>query len=64
VIIFFLSRWHFLVFRHHGGDMRGHAGFPLDLLNPDVALEIAQRALGGPIETIRQAVDLNYNYRQ
>jgi hypothetical protein len=34
-----------------------------DLLKPDVALEIAQRALGGPIEPIRQAVHLDFNYQ-
>lgn len=34
-----------------------------DLLKPDVALEIAQRALGGPIESIRRAVHLNFNYQ-
>ena len=33
-----------------------------DFLNPDVALEIAQRALGGPIESIRRAIHLEYNY--
>ena len=33
-----------------------------DLLNPDVALEIAQRALGENISTIRSAIHLNYNY--
>jgi hypothetical protein len=33
-----------------------------DLLNPDVALEIAQRAIGGQIETIRRAIHLEYNY--
>jgi hypothetical protein len=34
-----------------------------DLLKPDVALEIAQRALGGPIDSIRQAVHLDFNYQ-
>ncbi len=34
-----------------------------DLLKPDVALEIAQRALGGPIESIRRAVHLDFNYQ-
>jgi CubicO group peptidase (beta-lactamase class C family) len=34
-----------------------------DLLKPDVALEIAQRALGGPIDSIRRAVHLEFNYR-
>jgi hypothetical protein len=33
-----------------------------DLLNPDVALEIAQRALGENFNTIRKAIHLNYNY--
>ncbi len=35
-----------------------------DLLNPDVALEIAHRALGGPIEPLRRAIHLEYNYRE
>ena len=33
-----------------------------DLLNPDVALEIAQRALGENFNTIRKAIHLNYGY--
>jgi CubicO group peptidase (beta-lactamase class C family) len=35
-----------------------------DLLNPDVSLEIAHRALGGPVEPIRRAIHLEYNYRE
>ncbi len=35
-----------------------------DLLNPDVALEIAHRALGGKIEPVRQAIHLGFNYRE
>jgi CubicO group peptidase (beta-lactamase class C family) len=35
-----------------------------DLLNPDVAVEIAHRALGGKIEPIRQAIHLEFNYRE
>jgi CubicO group peptidase (beta-lactamase class C family) len=35
-----------------------------DLLKPDVALEIAQRALGGPIESVRRAVHLDFNYQK
>lgn len=35
-----------------------------DLLNPDVALEIAQEALGGDIETIRAAIHLSYDYSE
>jgi hypothetical protein len=34
-----------------------------DLLKPDVALEIAQRALGGPVESIRRAIHLDFNYQ-
>lgn len=34
-----------------------------DLLNPDVAIEIAHRALAGKIEPIRRASHLEYNYR-
>lgn len=34
-----------------------------DFFNPDAALEIAHRAIGGPISTIRNAVHLNYNYQ-
>ena len=33
-----------------------------DLLNPDVALEIAERALGENFDTIRSAIHLNYDY--
>ena len=33
-----------------------------DLLNPDIALEIAHRALGGQIEPIRRAIHLEFNY--
>jgi CubicO group peptidase (beta-lactamase class C family) len=33
-----------------------------DLLNPDVALEIAQRALRENLNTIRKAIHLNYDY--
>jgi hypothetical protein len=35
-----------------------------DLLNPDVAMEIAHRALGGKIEPIRRAIHLAFNYRE
>jgi len=35
-----------------------------DLLSPDVAVEIAHRALGGKIEPIRQAIHLEFNYRE
>ena len=35
-----------------------------DLLNPDVAMEIAHRALGGKIEPIRQAMHLQFNYSE
>ena len=35
-----------------------------DLLNPDVAVEIAHHALGGIIEPIRKAIHLEYNYRK
>ena len=34
-----------------------------DLFNPDVALEVAHRALGGQIEPIRRAIHLEFNYR-
>ena len=34
-----------------------------DLLNPDVAVEIAHRALDGKIEPIRRAIHLEFNYR-
>ena len=33
-----------------------------DLLNPDVALKVAHRALGGRIEPIRRATHLDFNY--
>jgi len=33
-----------------------------DLLNPDVAINIAHRALGGKIEPIRRATHLEFNY--
>jgi CubicO group peptidase (beta-lactamase class C family) len=33
-----------------------------DLLNPNVAVEIAHRALGGKIEPIRRAINLEFNY--
>jgi len=33
-----------------------------DLLNSDVAIEIAHRALGGKIEPIRRAIHLEFNY--
>jgi len=35
-----------------------------DFLNPDVALEIAHRALGGEIEPMRRAIHLEFNYRE
>jgi len=35
-----------------------------DLLKPDSAVDIAQRALGGEIEPIRQAIHLQFNYRE
>jgi hypothetical protein len=35
-----------------------------DFLNPDVAMEIAHRALGGKIEPIRQAIHLEFNYNE
>ena len=34
-----------------------------DLLNPDVAIEIAHRALGGKIEPIRRASHLEFNQK-
>jgi hypothetical protein len=34
-----------------------------DLLNPDVAVDIAHRALDGKIEPIRRAIHLEFNYR-
>jgi CubicO group peptidase (beta-lactamase class C family) len=35
-----------------------------DLLNPDVAIEIAHRALGGEIDLIRRASHLEFNYHE
>jgi CubicO group peptidase (beta-lactamase class C family) len=35
-----------------------------DLLNPDVAIEVAGRALGGKIEPILRASHLQFNYRE
>ncbi len=35
-----------------------------DLLNPDVALEIAQNALGENLDVIRSAIHLNYDYSE
>jgi hypothetical protein len=35
-----------------------------DLFNPDVAVEIAHRALGGQVDLIRRAVHLEFNYRK
>ncbi len=35
-----------------------------DFLNPDVALEIAYRALGGDPESVRRAIHLEHNYRE
>lgn len=35
-----------------------------DLLNPDVAIEIAHRAIGGRMEPIRRASHLEFNYRE
>lgn len=35
-----------------------------DLLKPDSAVDIAQRALGGKIDPIRQAIHLQFNYRE
>jgi hypothetical protein len=35
-----------------------------DFLYPDVALEIAGRALGGKIDPIRRAIHLEFNYRE
>jgi len=34
-----------------------------DLLNPDVAIEVAHRALGGQIESLLRASHLDFNYR-
>jgi CubicO group peptidase (beta-lactamase class C family) len=34
-----------------------------DLLNPVVAIEVAHRALGGPIEPLLRASHLDFNYR-
>jgi CubicO group peptidase (beta-lactamase class C family) len=35
-----------------------------DLLNPDVALEIAYRAIGGSFEPLRMAIHLQYDYKE
>ncbi|MHC4426714.1 MAG: serine hydrolase, partial [Planctomycetota bacterium] len=35
-----------------------------DLLNPDVAVEIAHRAIGGSIELLRMAIHLQYDYKE
>ena len=35
-----------------------------DLFNPDVAVEIAHRAIGGSIEPLRMAIHLQYDYRK
>ncbi|MEJ2558218.1 MAG: hypothetical protein P8186_18785 [Anaerolineae bacterium] len=35
-----------------------------DLLNPDVAIEVAGHALGGKIEAIRRASHLQFNYHE
>ncbi len=35
-----------------------------DLFNPDVALDIAHRALGGVIDPVRRATHLEFNYRE
>ena len=35
-----------------------------DLLNPDVAVEIAHYAIGGSIEPLRMAIHLQYDYRE
>ena len=35
-----------------------------DLLSPDVAMDIAHRALGGKIEPIRRAIHLEFNYSE
>ena len=35
-----------------------------DLLNPDVAVEIAHRAIGGSIEPLRMAIHLQYDYNE
>ena len=35
-----------------------------DLLNPDVAVEIAHRAIGGSIESLRKAIHLQYDYKE
>jgi CubicO group peptidase (beta-lactamase class C family) len=35
-----------------------------DLLNPDVAIEIAHRALGGEVDPILRATRLEFNYRE
>jgi hypothetical protein len=35
-----------------------------DFLNPDVAVEIAHRAIGGSIEPLRMAIHLQYDYKE
>jgi hypothetical protein len=35
-----------------------------DLMNPDVALEIAERAIGNEIEPLRSAIHLEYDYSE
>jgi CubicO group peptidase (beta-lactamase class C family) len=35
-----------------------------DLLNPDVAVEIAHRAIGGSVEPLRMAIHLQYDYNE
>jgi len=35
-----------------------------DLLNPDVAVEIAHRAIGGSVEPLRMAIHLQYDYKK
>jgi CubicO group peptidase (beta-lactamase class C family) len=35
-----------------------------DLLNPDVAVEIAHRVIGGSIEPLRMVIHLQYDYRE
>ena len=34
-----------------------------DFLDPEVALEIVYRAVGGKIESLRRAIRLEFNYR-
>ena len=34
-----------------------------DMLNPDVAIDIAHRAQGGKIEPIRRGASLEFNYQ-